>query len=93
MIATAPRRTPKFDFSSTVVLANLYYDFNRGGRFIPYIGGGIGFAHNETALVPLQRIAVANEQSVEAPAIVSRQRPWPVFPGRSAVVKRLMSAA
>lgn len=38
----------QFDFSSTVVLANLYYDFNRGGRFVPYIGGGIGFAHNET---------------------------------------------
>jgi opacity protein-like surface antigen len=39
----------KFDFSSTVVLANLYYDFNRGGRFVPYIGGGVGFAHNETS--------------------------------------------
>ena len=39
----------KFDFSSTVVLANLYYDFNRGGRFVPYIGAGIGFAHNETS--------------------------------------------
>jgi opacity protein-like surface antigen len=38
----------KFDFSSTVVLANIYYDFNRGGRFVPYIGAGIGFAHNET---------------------------------------------
>lgn len=37
----------QFDFSSTVVLANLYYDFNRGGRIVPYIGGGIGFAHNE----------------------------------------------
>ncbi len=36
-----------FDVSSTVVLANLYYDFNRSGRFNPYIGGGIGFAHNE----------------------------------------------
>jgi opacity protein-like surface antigen len=41
--------TAKFDFSSTVVLANLYYDFNRGGRFVPYIGGGVGFAHNETS--------------------------------------------
>jgi opacity protein-like surface antigen len=41
--------TAKFDFSSTVVLANLYYDFNRGGRFVPYIGAGIGFAHNETS--------------------------------------------
>jgi opacity protein-like surface antigen len=39
----------KFDFSSTVVLANLYYDFNRGGRIVPYIGAGIGFAHNETS--------------------------------------------
>lgn len=37
------------DFSSTVVLANLYYEFNRGGRFVPYIGGGIGWAHNETS--------------------------------------------
>ena len=41
--------TAKFDFSSTVVLANLYYDFNRGGRFVPYIGAGVGFAHNETS--------------------------------------------
>jgi opacity protein-like surface antigen len=38
----------QFNFSSTVVLANLYYDFNRGGRFVPYIGAGVGFAHNET---------------------------------------------
>ncbi|MBS0239790.1 MAG: porin family protein [Proteobacteria bacterium] len=41
--------TTKFDVSSTVVLANLYYDFNRSGRFNPYIGGGIGYAHNETS--------------------------------------------
>lgn len=38
----------QLDFNSTVVLANLYYEFNRGGRFVPYIGGGIGWAHNET---------------------------------------------
>lgn len=37
------------DFKSTVFLANLYYDFNRGGRITPYIGAGLGFAHNETA--------------------------------------------
>lgn len=42
-------KTSKFDVSSTVVLANLYYDFNRGGRFIPYIGAGIGYAHNSTS--------------------------------------------
>lgn len=44
----------KFNFSSTVVLANLYYDFNRGGRFVPYIGGGIGFAHNEASSGSIQ---------------------------------------
>lgn len=37
----------RFNFNSTVVLANLYYDLNRGARFMPYIGGGVGFAHNE----------------------------------------------
>lgn len=35
-------------FDGVVGLANLYYDFNRGGRFIPYIGAGVGFAHLET---------------------------------------------
>ncbi|MFT3730151.1 MAG: outer membrane beta-barrel protein [Hyphomicrobium sp.] len=38
----------RLDFNSTVVLANLYYEFNRDGRFMPYIGVGIGWAHNET---------------------------------------------
>lgn len=32
-------------FDGIVGLANIYYDFNRGGRIIPYIGAGIGFAH------------------------------------------------
>lgn len=36
------------EFDGVVGLANLYYDFNRGGRFVPYIGAGIGFAHLET---------------------------------------------
>jgi opacity protein-like surface antigen len=44
----------KFNLSSTVVLANLYYDFNRGGRFVPYIGAGIGFAHNEASSGTIQ---------------------------------------
>ena len=37
----------KTNFDSTVFLANLYYDFNRGGRFVPYVGAGIGFAHTK----------------------------------------------
>lgn len=31
-----------------VGLANLYYDFNRGGPIVPYIGGGLGFARLKT---------------------------------------------
>lgn len=26
------------------VMANVYYDFNAGSRFSPYVGGGVGFA-------------------------------------------------
>ncbi|HMN36409.1 MAG TPA: outer membrane beta-barrel protein [Hyphomicrobium sp.] len=37
------------DVDGVVGLANLYYDFNRGGRIVPYIGAGIGFAHLETS--------------------------------------------
>ena len=38
----------KFDVSSDVFLANLYYDFDFGSRITPYIGAGIGFARNKT---------------------------------------------
>lgn len=38
----------EFGLKSDVVLANLYYDFDMGGRFTPYIGGGIGWVHHET---------------------------------------------
>lgn len=37
-----------FKFSSDVVLANLYYDFDMGGRFTPYVGAGLGWARNKT---------------------------------------------
>lgn len=40
--------TGAFEVKSLVGLANLYYDFNRGGRFVPYIGLGLGFAHHKT---------------------------------------------
>jgi len=38
----------KFGLQSHVFLANLYYDFNRQGRFSPYVGVGLGFAINDT---------------------------------------------
>lgn len=38
----------KFGMSSTVALANVYYDFDAGNRFSPYIGVGLGFTHNRT---------------------------------------------
>ena len=38
----------KFGIKSTVALANLYYDFDAGNRFTPYIGVGLGFTRNKT---------------------------------------------
>ena len=38
----------KFGIESDVVLANLYYDFDYGNRFTPYIGVGLGFTRNKT---------------------------------------------
>lgn len=37
-----------FGVESDVVLLNLYYDFNRGGRISPYVGAGVGVAFNQT---------------------------------------------
>lgn len=37
------------DVDGVVGLANIYYDFNRGGRIMPYLGAGLGFAHLETS--------------------------------------------
>jgi opacity protein-like surface antigen len=37
-----------FGIESDVVLFNLYYDFNRSGRFSPYLGAGVGFTFNST---------------------------------------------
>ena len=36
--------TTDFDFKSSVILANLYYDFRPYERFTPYIGVGLGAA-------------------------------------------------
>jgi opacity protein-like surface antigen len=36
------------ELSSTVTLANLYYDFRGRDHFSPYIGAGLGFTFNET---------------------------------------------
>ena len=37
-----------FDLKSTVVLANLYYDFGDRKSFTPYVGVGVGFTRNTT---------------------------------------------
>lgn len=39
--------THRFGLESTVLLANLYYDFNRGGWFNPYLGAGLGTAYHQ----------------------------------------------
>ena len=41
--------TGKNHIESTVYLANFYYDFNRDGRFNPYIGAGLGVARNRVS--------------------------------------------
>ncbi|MEZ6024124.1 MAG: OmpA family protein [Hyphomonadaceae bacterium] len=33
------------DIDSRAAMLNAYYDFNRGGRFEPYIGAGVGYAN------------------------------------------------
>lgn len=38
----------QFGFKSTVALANIYYDFDFGNRFTPYVGVGLGFTRNKT---------------------------------------------
>jgi opacity protein-like surface antigen len=38
----------RFGLTSNVILANLYYDFDRGNRFTPYLGVGLGTVHHKT---------------------------------------------
>ncbi|MBL8565669.1 MAG: porin family protein [Hyphomicrobiaceae bacterium] len=40
--------TREFGLKSNLLLANLYYDFNQGGRFSPYLGVGLGYVRHET---------------------------------------------
>jgi opacity protein-like surface antigen len=44
---TPSNLTAHASLTSDVVLANLYYDFDTGSRFTPYIGAGLGFAHHQ----------------------------------------------
>ncbi len=51
-----------FGIKSMVGLANVYYDFDTRTRFTPYIGVGVGFAHNNTTagtVTPLTACAAA----------------------------------
>lgn len=38
----------RFGLSSTVALFNIYYDFDTGSRFTPYVGAGLGFVYHST---------------------------------------------
>jgi opacity protein-like surface antigen len=46
--AAALPGTRAFGLESDVVMFNGYYDFNRGGRFSPYVGLGLGVARHKT---------------------------------------------
>lgn len=41
--------TTDFDISTSLLLANLYYDFRPYERFTPYVGVGLGVAHHRTS--------------------------------------------
>lgn len=41
--------THRFGLENTVLLANLYYDFNRGSWFNPYVGLGLGTVYHQTS--------------------------------------------
>ncbi len=44
--ATLPLAAFTAEMDSLVGLANVYYDFDFGSRFTPYVGAGIGFVHH-----------------------------------------------
>ncbi len=46
--ATFPGGTRQFGLKSDVFLANVYYDIDLRSRVTPYIGLGLGIAHNKT---------------------------------------------
>jgi opacity protein-like surface antigen len=46
---TATGPITAFDLKTSVLLANLYYDFRPGERFTPYVGVGVGAAHHDTS--------------------------------------------
>ena len=46
---TAATFASEFDVKSSVILANLYYDFRPYERFTPYIGVGLGAAYHSTS--------------------------------------------
>ena len=46
------------DVTATAVLANLWYDFKTGGKWKPYIGGGLGFAQVNLDLDGVEGISI-----------------------------------
>jgi opacity protein-like surface antigen len=47
--ATTPTATTDLSVKSSVLLANLYYDFRAGERLTPYVGVGLGVARHDTS--------------------------------------------
>jgi len=45
----APLAGPTGELESTAVMLNALYDFNTGGAFVPYAGGGVGLAMVEAS--------------------------------------------
>ena len=69
------RHTTDFDLKSSLLLANLYYDFRPCERFTPYVGVGLGAAHHTHR----RRRLLAHLRRAPAPTTATRtgRRPAP----------------
>ncbi len=69
----------KWGYESTSVMTNIYYDFNAGARFTPYIGFGLGGIHNKfNKGGGTVGVGAANPADVGTPTTVDAGSDWHV---------------
>jgi opacity protein-like surface antigen len=75
---SAPNYGPmKWGYESTAIMANMYYDFNAGARFTPYIGFGLGTVYNQFSRGKgVVAAGAANPADVGFPTTVGAASNW-----------------
>ena len=74
--ATTPTASTDLSVKSSVLLANLYYDFRAGERLTPYVGVGLGVARHDTSGGSVVRPAAAPASTAKTRAGRRRARSW-----------------